>query len=131
MIAKIKHSKTKLFSFIAGTHALEILKKVADRELCASQRIDVPPEDTWKKCLLQLSHAYDDEYGGFSVAPKFPQPSNLNFLFHVYARDKDSEQGKRSLEMCLHTLKKMAYGGIHDHVNCGFARYCFVVVVVF
>lgn len=25
--------------------------------------------------------------------------------------------------MCLHTLKRMAYGGIHDHVNTGFARY--------
>lgn len=105
-----------------GAHALEILKKVSNRELSSSVRIDVPPEDSWKKCLLQLSHSYDDEYGGFSVAPKFPQPSNLNFLFHVYSRGKDTEQGKKSLEMCLHTLKKMAYGGIHDHVNCGFAR---------
>lgn len=41
----------------------------------------------------------------------------------MYARNKHTEQGFQCLEMCLHTLKKMAYGGIHDHVNCGFARY--------
>lgn len=46
----------------------------------------------------------------------------MNFLFHVYARGKETELGRKSLEMCLNTLKKMAYGGIHDHVNCGFAR---------
>lgn len=27
-----------------------------------------------KKCLFQLSNSYDEEFGGFSRAPKFPQP---------------------------------------------------------
>lgn len=102
---------------------MEILKRVAERDISTHERVAVPPEDSWKKCLLQLSRSYDDEFGGFSGAPKFPQPVNLNFLFHVYAKNKQTEQGKKSLEMCLHTLKKMAFGGIHDHVNSGFARY--------
>ncbi|EFA07789.1 spermatogenesis-associated protein 20 [Tribolium castaneum] len=107
----------------SGKYSLEVLRKVSEREISAKQDINVPGEDVWKKCLLQLSHSYEDDFGGFSAQPKFPQPCNLNFLFHMYSRDKHSEQGFRCLHMCLNTLRKMAYGGIHDHVNCGFARY--------
>jgi uncharacterized protein YyaL (SSP411 family) len=107
----------------SGRYSLEVLRKVSQREISSKQGINVPGDEVWKKCLLQLSHSYEDDFGGFSAQPKFPQPSNFNFLFHMYARDMDSEQGFRCLQMCLHTLRKMAYGGIHDHVNCGFARY--------
>ncbi|MEO8429841.1 MAG: thioredoxin domain-containing protein, partial [Verrucomicrobiota bacterium] len=34
-----------------------------------------------------------------------------------------SDSGKRALEMNLFTLKKMAAGGIHDHLGGGFHRY--------
>lgn len=98
------------------------MKKIADREQQERQGAEVPGESVWKKCLLQLSRNYESDFGGFSSAPKFPQPVNFNFLFHMYSLDKKSEQGFKCLEMCLHTLKKMAYGGIHDHVNNGFAR---------
>ncbi|KAK5640835.1 hypothetical protein RI129_009382 [Pyrocoelia pectoralis] len=107
----------------SGKHTLEVLKKVSEREFSATQQIEVPSSDAGTKCIQQLTRSYETEYGGFSRAPKFPQPCNFNFLFHVYSRNKDSEQGKHVLEMCLYSLKKMAYGGIHDHVNCGFARY--------
>lgn len=102
---------------------MEALKKIADREQQERQGIDLPGENVWKKCLLQLSRNYESNFGGFSSAPKFPQPVNFDFLFHMYARDKKGEQGSTCLDMALHTLKKMAYGGIHDHVNKGFARY--------
>lgn len=110
----------------SGKHCLDVLQKAtksSDKASTSSEPVDVPHEDCWKKCALQLSRAYEADFGGFSVAPKFPQPSNFNFLFHIYASEKDSERGFQCLEMCLHTLKKMAYGGIHDHVNTGFARY--------
>ena len=72
----------------------------------------------------QLSRAYDAHEGGFSSAPKFPRPATLNFLFRVYARNGgDSSTGKHALEMNLHTLRKMAAGGIHDHLGGGFHRY--------
>lgn len=110
----------------SGKHTLEVLKKIFDKNTTIStdnQEVTVPGEDTWKKCVLQLSRSYEADFGGFSSAPKFPQPCIFNFLFHMYSRNKNTEQGFQCLEMCLHTLKKMAYGGIHDHVNCGFARY--------
>ncbi|KAJ8923165.1 hypothetical protein NQ315_001719 [Exocentrus adspersus] len=107
----------------SGKHSIEVLKKISEREQKESQSTNVPGEDSWKKCLLQLSRSYEADFGGFSPAPKFPQPVNFNFLFHTYWSNKRTEQGEQCLEMCLNTLKRMAYGGIHDHVNKGFARY--------
>jgi uncharacterized protein YyaL (SSP411 family) len=71
----------------------------------------------------QLARAYDAHEGGFSNAPKFPRPATLNFLFRVYARERKSTTGKHALEMNLHTLRKMAAGGMHDHLGGGFHRY--------
>src|SRR5207237_1442460 len=44
-------------------------------------------------------------------------------LFRVYARDPTSRDGKYALEMNLLTLRKMAAGGMHDHLGGGFHRY--------
>ncbi|CAG9774108.1 unnamed protein product [Ceutorhynchus assimilis] len=108
----------------SGKFSLKALQEVREpRTASTSEQLQVAGEDAWQKCALQLSRSYEADFGGFSVAPKFPQPSNFDFLFHLYAKEKETERGFQCLEMCLHTLKKMAYGGIHDHVNKGFARY--------
>lgn len=62
---------------------------------------------------------YDETYGGFGQAPKFPMPNNLQFLLN-YHQYKGSDQ---ALKMFSHTLDSMALGGIYDHVGGGFARY--------
>ena len=71
----------------------------------------------------QIARSYDAHEGGFGGAPKFPRPVTLNFLFRVYARDPKSVPGKHALEMNLFTLRKMAAGGMHDHLGGGFSRY--------
>src|SRR5438105_7169254 len=71
----------------------------------------------------QVPRGYDAHEGGFGVAPKFPRPVTLNFLARVHARNPKSESGKHALEMNLFTLRKMAAGGIHDHLGGGFHRY--------
>src|SRR5204862_619765 len=71
----------------------------------------------------QIARSYDAHEGGFGVAPKFPRPVTLNFLTRVYARSPQSESGKHALEMSLFTLRKMAAGGMHDHIGRGFHRY--------
>jgi uncharacterized protein len=71
----------------------------------------------------QLDRSYDPREGGFGNAPKFPRPVTLNFLTRFYAREPKSESGKHALEMTLFTLRKMAAGGMHDHVGGGFHRY--------
>ncbi len=71
----------------------------------------------------QIARSYDAHEGGFGVAPKFPRPVTLNFLSRVYARNPKSDSGKHALEMNLFTLRKMAAGGMHDHLGGGFHRY--------
>lgn len=110
------------FYLIPGKNILAVLKK-ASENIIGDKTINFPHEDCWRRCLNQLNRSYEQIYGGFSSAPKFPQPSNFNYLFHMYSREKKSAAGKHCLNMCLHTLKCMANGGIHDHISNGFARY--------
>jgi hypothetical protein len=80
-------------------------------------------ETALSKAYEQFAAAFDDKFGGFGGAPKFPRPVTLNFLFDFYGADPDSKKGKRALEMSIFTLRKMAEGGIHDHIGGGFHRY--------
>src|SRR5437867_1853414 len=78
---------------------------------------------TLEAAYRQIDRSYDPKEGGFGTAPKFPRPVTLNFLTRLYARDPKSDSGKQSLEMALLTLRKMAAGGMHDHIGVGFHRY--------
>jgi uncharacterized protein len=71
----------------------------------------------------QIDRSYDPKEAGFGNAPKFPRPVTLNFLTRFYARDPKSDSGKQALEMAVFTLRKMAAGGMHDHIGGGFHRY--------
>ena len=69
--------------------------------------------------LEHLKASFDREHGGFSGAPKFPHPDVLEFLMRRHAATGDEE----ALHLATFTLRKMAEGGIYDHVGGGFARY--------
>ena len=77
-------------------------------------------EQAWlDKTYAQIQSSYEPRYGGFGGAPKFPRPVALNFMLRYYARTG----AKDALDMSLFTLRKMAEGGIHDHLGGGFHRY--------
>ena len=66
-----------------------------------------------------MSRAFDEEYGGFGGAPKFPQTMSLEFLLMHWAR-----RGiENALSMVEHSFVQMARGGMYDQVGGGFARY--------
>lgn len=67
----------------------------------------------------QLAAAFDATHGGFGAAPKFPHPSDLAFLLR-HAREAHDDQAR---DMALHTLRKMAEGGLCDQIGGGFFRY--------
>lgn len=67
----------------------------------------------------QLERAYDDEYGGFGDAPKFPQPEVHEFLVAEWRVGGNS----RLHQMVAKTMLSMARGGTYDHVEGGFFRY--------
>jgi len=66
-----------------------------------------------------LANQFDDTHGGFGRAPKFPQPVTLEFLLRHHLRTGEST----ALEMAVHTLRRMAAGGMRDHLAGGFHRY--------
>jgi uncharacterized protein len=68
--------------------------------------------------LATLRDAFDTRWGGFGVAPKFPQPMTLEFVLRMAVRGKPD-----ALEMLTTTLDRIASGGIYDQVGGGFARY--------
>lgn len=42
---------------------------------------ELPSQDMFRKLYVKLANSFDAEYGGYSRAPKFPQPSLLMVLF--------------------------------------------------
>ncbi|MDT8341700.1 MAG: thioredoxin domain-containing protein [Longimicrobiales bacterium] len=66
-----------------------------------------------------LEARFDATHGGFGGAPKFPQPVTLEFLlaYGVWRREAPA------VEMVVHTLRRMAAGGLRDHLGGGFHRY--------
>lgn len=74
---------------------------------------------TLKKAHNQLSMRFDEKFGGFGTAPKFPSPHNLLFLLRIWKRTNNPH----ALEMVEKTLLEMRKGGIYDHIGFGFHRY--------
>jgi uncharacterized protein YyaL (SSP411 family) len=62
---------------------------------------------------------FDRNEGGMGSSPKFPMPNNWQFLMrYAHLMKDDDVAGQVKL-----TLRKMAFGGIYDHIGGGFARY--------
>ena len=72
----------------------------------------------------QLRAQYDEQYGGFGRAPKFPMPTTLERVLRHWAHgDRNGQRDRQALDMVMTTLTKMARGGIYDHLGGGFCRY--------
>ncbi|BES99385.1 DUF255 [Nesidiocoris tenuis] len=109
-----------------GTKIAGLLKQTTSFDVDIAGALvggEVPDEETWKLALTQFQDRYEPVFGGFAPSTKFPQPSNFDLLFHIIMKEGDSDAGKIAKRMALHTLDKMADGGIHDHIAQGFARY--------
>ncbi|MFW6062739.1 MAG: thioredoxin domain-containing protein [Chloroflexota bacterium] len=81
------------------------------------QQSDLQPQ-VFDHALQALRQSYDEAYGGWGDAPKFPQAMTIEFLLRM-AVQRDGE----GQEMAAHTLEMMARGGMYDHLGGGFARY--------
>src|SRR3954462_6190644 len=69
--------------------------------------------------VQSLQRDFDDEWGGFGGAPKFPPSMTLDFLLRHAQRTGSST----ATQMVGKTLAVMSAGGIHDQLVGGFARY--------
>ncbi|HNR86437.1 MAG TPA: DUF255 domain-containing protein, partial [Taishania sp.] len=93
--------------------------------IVASELIDTPQEKTTfsneklHEMVVRWKRQFDTMEGGDARAPKFPMPSNYQFLLQYGVQFSD-EKTMQHVEL---TLDKMAMGGIYDHVGGGFTRY--------
>ena len=66
-----------------------------------------------------LANNFDMVHGGFGTQPKFPNPSNLEHLLRYW----HASGNENFLNMAKLATRKMASGGIYDHLGGGFHRY--------
>ncbi|CAH1193911.1 hypothetical protein PAECIP111892_01348 [Paenibacillus auburnensis] len=110
----------------------DALSKLGDELLADLQSLDrknaqlagvsggaAPGEELLHEAFELYRRQFDEEYGGFGNAPKFPSPHNLSFLL-AYSQ---AYQQPEALRMVEKTLDAMYRGGMYDHVGFGFSRY--------
>ncbi len=73
-----------------------------------------------QEACQQLAVSFDGTYGGFGQAPKFPHPTNIEFLMRLHASSHDDD---KAIGMALTTLRQMGLGGLYDQLGGGFCRY--------
>lgn len=93
-----------------------IAKHLDSEDTTFGQKAD---RSIFKKALDYYESSYDEKFGGFGNAPKFPSPHNLLFLMKYY----ESTGNANALKMSEDTLISMYKGGICDHIGGGFSRY--------
>jgi uncharacterized protein YyaL (SSP411 family) len=79
---------------------------------------DVPARGAAAAALEALAQSFDEEWGGFGSAPKFPSPPSLYLLLSLA-----SEGNVEALRMLRTTLARMGEGALYDHLGGGFHRY--------
>jgi uncharacterized protein YyaL (SSP411 family) len=99
-----------------ASRVLEARKRAGSGAAMSAGQLDEGMVDS---ILGAVKNAYDPEYGGFGVAPKFPQTDALLLLLELAQVRSDPELR----QMAVHTLERMAAGGTYDHVEGGFFRY--------
>ena len=101
-----------------ATRSLEALQASAQSDAGTTADLEAP----LARATEYFLRIYDEEWGGFGSAPKFPRPSVLFFLLRQ-SRSGSSTRNQALLRSVLGTLDCMAAGGIHDHLGGGFHRY--------
>ncbi len=100
----------------------DMLKNMVEKRTSASVSQDKDAEPSQKlldNAVHYLEETFDEEWGGFGGAPKFPSSQAISFLLRDYYYKGD----KNSLKMATLTLDKMYEGGMYDHLGGGFHRY--------
>ncbi len=109
-------------AWISGPQRMRERAEAALTRLRKSQGQDLSsdlPADILDRSCRALLQDYDEEFGGFGGAPKFPRPQDLRLLLRHGRRTGD----QAATDAALVSLERMAAGGIHDQLDGGFHRY--------
>ena len=80
---------------------------------------DAPGVEQLNEALKALAVAFDQEWGGFGRAPKFPSTFHVELMLRAYM----TNAGDGPKNIVATTLDAMCSGGMYDHIGGGFARY--------
>ncbi len=108
-----KYAREREILVEKGKEVLEFLRPKAKIQ---ATKIDERLEETVRK---QIETVYDEKFGGFGGAPKFPHASTLILAMELYELRKEP----KLLAIVTHTLDTMTLGGLYDLVDGGFCRY--------
>ncbi|WP_456441263.1 thioredoxin domain-containing protein [Psychroserpens sp.] len=101
-------------------YAEQLTQGVKNSDLIALNKEDIQfTTETLKETKEKWMRTLDFKNGGQKNTPKFPMPSNLNYLFRYSFQNEDIKL-QDFVEL---TLTKMANGGIYDQIGGGFSRY--------
>lgn len=101
-------------------YAEKLTEGVKNSDLIKVNKKELPfNKEQLQPIVAELKKSLDFKKGGLKKAPKFPMPSNTNFLLK-YGYQNNSEDIQ---QYALNTLTKMANGGIYDQIGGGFSRY--------
>lgn len=100
---------------------LENAKALKDglSRLSKPEGTDAPTMEKLDQAAAMILRVVDPYRGGTQGAPKFPQPSLFQFLWHAHRRTGAGP----FREAVTTTLDHLCQGGIYDHLGGGFARY--------
>lgn len=107
-----------------GKQNATLLKYLQSDALQPAQTKEALNPDPLQETRDQLVRDFDSLHGGFGHAPKFPHPTSIERLLRHWAHTVSTGEPDRQAEtVALFTLRKMAQGGIYDHLGGGFCRY--------
>jgi uncharacterized protein YyaL (SSP411 family) len=104
-----------------GAKLTEVLGRLEPPAAGEDLEITAEPLD---KLRDALGRTFDQDYGGFGSAPKFPHPTTIDRLLRQWRGSASGDNPDlHALYMATLTLTRMADGGLFDHVGGGFCRY--------
>jgi uncharacterized protein YyaL (SSP411 family) len=104
-----------------GAKLTEVLGRLEPPAVSEDVAITADPLD---KLRESLGRTFDQDYGGFGSAPKFPHPTTVDRLLRQWRTTASGDNPDLdALYMATLTLTRMADGGLFDHVGGGFCRY--------
>lgn len=102
-----------------ATHLTQHLLQSNIKAQQTQETESVATQEAFQTIAQQILQNADTTWGGFGLAPKFPQTFSIQVLLRNYFQNKD----QASIIHAIRSIDKMIQGGIYDHVGGGFSRY--------
>ena len=119
-VAKVWHTDRERILKSSDAILVELRKRTS--EAAAAPESGRPALSEIDAAVEQFTSRWDAEGKGFSIAPKFPRTTILDFLLERSLGQK-SPRTEAARVMAFEALEAMARGGIRDHLAGGMHRY--------